>query len=80
MLTWMDVLEQEERRRERLAEAEQYRLARQLPRPERRPSIRFHYRLLTSLGHRLEQWGCELQTRYQPEPLLSGSASGGCGS
>lgn len=88
MVTWKDVLEQEERRRDKLTQAEQYRLIKQLLRPERPPSIRFYYRFLSALGQRLEQWGCRLQARYQPpglharhpEPLLPGSATGSCGS
>ena len=60
MITWEDVLVQEEYRRELLKEAEHERLIRQV---SRRETAR-HQLLLARLGERLVKWGCRLQARY----------------
>jgi len=63
MFTWSDVLVQQERRKDLLREAEEYRLARLvLAGRERRP--RLYYRALTWLGRRLIAWGYRLLERY----------------
>lgn len=85
MFTWMDVMEQEERRRDMLAQAENHRLTRELARRGESPSVRFYHRALTYVGKRLEHWGCRLQARYDPlvlnrrqrESLLSSQST--CG-
>jgi hypothetical protein len=86
MVTWKEILVQEELRRHRLAQAEHARLIRTLLDAERPAAVRFYHRYLTALGQRLEHLGRRLQARYQPlvlnhgqqEKLLSGQSSGGC--
>lgn len=72
MFTWNDVLVQEERRKDLLREAEEYRLARLvLAGRERRP--RLYYRALTWLGRRLVAWGYRLQARYGVAATVPGA-------
>jgi hypothetical protein len=63
MQRWGDALAQQERYKDFLREAEQYRLVR----PALAGSDRhagFHRRVLTWLGGRLVAWGWRLQERY----------------
>ena len=68
MVTWFDYLVETERRRDERAHAEEWRrlnhvLRSEKMKPRRRP--RRHEVLLASLGDRLVEWGCQLQTRYR---------------
>lgn len=60
MITWEDVLVQEEYRREALAEANHQRLIRQLSKRE----TTSYQLLLARLGEQLVKWGCRLQAKY----------------
>lgn len=60
MITWYDVLVQEQYRKEQLEKANHYRLLRQLSKRET-----MHFRpLLSRLGGQLVKWGCRLQAKY----------------
>jgi hypothetical protein len=66
MISVVDFLYQVERRKDEIAQAEQYRLARQVARHN--PAIRRTYRrLLARLGKLLVAWGCQLQIRFATE-------------
>jgi hypothetical protein len=55
-----------ERRKDEIAHAEQYRLARRLSK-RNSPVKEIYYRLLARLGDLLVAWGCQLQTRFASE-------------
>lgn len=60
MITWEDILVQEQYRRKALAEADHQRLIQQMSERETTP-----YRLvLARLGEQLVKWGCRLQAKY----------------
>lgn len=68
MVTWFDYLVETERRRDERARAAERRhldhvLRSEQMKPRRRPHR--HEILLASLGDRLVDWGCRLQTRYR---------------
>ena len=52
-----------ERRKDEIAQAEQYRLIRQLPR-RNSPIRKMYQRSLVRLGELLVTWGSQLQTRF----------------
>lgn len=66
--------EAERRKDELIAEAEQYRLARQIPR-HNSPIRKIYQRLLARLGELLVTWGSQLQTRFATE---SNTTQGNC--
>ena len=63
MVNWLDFLVQQERYKDLLREAEEYRLIRKAlaGRPRR---TRLHCQALVWLGRRLVAWGWRLQERY----------------
>jgi hypothetical protein len=66
MISLVDFLFEVERRKDELAQAQHYRLARQVARHN--PATRRTYRrLLARLGKLLIAWGCQLQTRFATE-------------
>jgi hypothetical protein len=70
MISMVDFLVAAERRKDEIAQAEQYRLARQLP--KRNSPIREMYqRSLARLGKLLVAWGCQLQTRFATKSSTS---------
>ena len=60
MITWEDILVQEEYRREALAEANHQRLIRRVSNRE----TTSYQLLLARLGEQLVKWGCRLQAKY----------------
>lgn len=64
------LFEAERRKDELIAEAEQYRLARQIPKPNS-PIRKTYQRLLARLGELLVAWGYRLQTRFATESSTS---------
>ena len=70
MINPVDFLYQIERRKDEIAQAEQYRLARQVPR-RHSPIRKTYQRLLARLGKLLVTWGSELQTRFSSESSTS---------
>ena len=60
MITWEDILVQEEYRREALAEANHQRLIRRVSKRE----TTSYQLLLARLGEQLVKWGCRLQAKY----------------
>lgn len=72
MVTWKDLLVEEQRRRDQIAKAAQIRNERHVLRPaQRQPSP--YQRLLVGIGERLVVWGYRLQARY--EGLAANAAS-----
>nr|MBC7244732.1 hypothetical protein [Chloroflexota bacterium] len=63
MLSWKDVLVQQERYKDALREAEKERLVRQAL-VRLAMDRHFHWRALTWLGSQLVAWGYRLQQRY----------------
>jgi hypothetical protein len=63
MMTWFDVLAEQERRRAYVAEAEKERLIRQAL-SQNAPRAKSYQRWLAHLGARLVTWGYRLQARY----------------
>lgn len=63
MLNWNDVMLQQERNKDLLREANNYRFAREAMGP-REGRNRFHGRALIWLGCRLVAWGSLLQARF----------------
>lgn len=63
MLNWNDVMVQQERNKDLLREANNYRFAREAMGP-REGRNRFHCRALIWLGRRLVAWGSHLQARF----------------
>ena len=59
-----------ERRKDEIAQAEQYRLIRQLPK-RNSPLREMHQRSLARLGDLLVAWGSQLQTRFAAENSTS---------
>lgn len=59
------LLVEEQRRKQKLAEAEQYRLLK----PTRRPQPKYFQRMITFVGVMMVDWGCRLQSRYEPVSL-----------
>jgi len=59
-----------ERRKDEIAQAEQYRLARQLPK-RNSPLREMYQRSLARLGELLVAWGYQLQTRFATESSTS---------
>ena len=70
MITYVDYLVAVERRKDEIAQAEQYRLARQLPK-RNSPIREIYQRFLARLGERLVTWGYQLQTRFATESSTS---------
>jgi hypothetical protein len=66
MISMVDFLYEVERHRDKIAQAEQYRLARQVPR-RNSPIRKICQRLLARLGELLVTWGCQLQIRFATE-------------
>ncbi|MEJ2706306.1 MAG: hypothetical protein P8074_01715 [Anaerolineales bacterium] len=58
---------EEQRRTEKMAEAERYRLLKSIRRP--RPSL--YQRMITFVGATMVDWGCRLQSRYEPINLAN---------
>jgi hypothetical protein len=65
MIGLVNVLAEEERRKDMMREAEKQRLIRAVKAAQPRPT-RFYDRLLASLGRLLTGWGVRLQARYGP--------------
>ena len=63
MLSWIDVMAQQERYADLLREAAKERFLQQLVAGRGRHD-RFYHRALAWLGHRLVTWGRRLQERY----------------
>ena len=59
------LLVEEQRRTEKMAEAERYRLLKYASRP--RPTL--SQRVITFVGAIMVEWGCRLQSRYEPVSL-----------
>ena len=66
MISMVDFLVAIERRKDEIAQAEQYRLARQIPRHNSSLTKRYQH-LLARLGELLVAWGSQLQTRFATE-------------
>jgi hypothetical protein len=65
MFDWREVYVQQERHKEFLLEAQQYRMARKVA-SGRETQDHVYRRALTWLGHHLVAWGCFLEERYSP--------------
>jgi hypothetical protein len=63
MLNWNDVLAQQERNKDLMREANNYRFARQAMGPRDKRN-RFHRKALIWVGCRLVAWGSLLQARF----------------
>ena len=74
MISWSQVMAQQERRKDLLREADRERIIRQaLAGRDRRNH--FYCQALTWLGDRLVTWGSRLQERYGPAPTAICSSS-----
>ena len=65
MIGLVNLLAEEERRKDMMREAERQRLIRAIKAARPRPK-RFYDRLLAGLGRSLTGWGVRLQARYGP--------------